>query len=92
MKNLTKLGIVVILAGFLGSCSISGPLMVTNHPVGEKRGEASRKIILNITFGQTDLGAITAAKNGAITKIATVDWKVTGGIFSTKYTTIVTGE
>ena len=92
MKNLTKLGIVVILAGFLGSCSISGPLMVTNHPVGEKRGEASRKIILNITFGQTDLGAITAAKNSEITKIATVDWKVTGGIFSTKYTTIVTGE
>jgi hypothetical protein len=92
MKNLTKLGIVVILAGFLGSCSISGPLMVTNHPVGEKRGEASRKIILNITFGQTDLGAITAAKNGEITKIATVDWKVTGGIFSKKYTTIVTGE
>jgi len=92
MKKITKLGIGLVLAGFLGSCSISGPLMVTNHPVGEKRGEASRKIFLNITFGQTDLGAITAAKNGGITKIATVDWKVTGGIFSTTYTTVVTGE
>ena len=92
MKNITKIAFGLILVGFLGSCSISGPLMVTNHPVGEKRGEASRKIFLNITFGQTDLGAITAAKNGGITKIATVDWKVTGGVFSTTYTTVVTGE
>jgi hypothetical protein len=92
MKNLTKLGIAVVMAGFLASCSISGPLMVTNHSVGEKRGEASRKIFLNITFGQTDLGAITAAKNGGISKIATVDWKVTGGLFTTTYATIVTGE
>jgi hypothetical protein len=92
MKNITKLAFGLILVGFLGSCSISGPLMVTNHPVGEKRGEASRKIFLNITLGQTDLGAITAAKNGGITKIATVDWKVKGGIFSTTYTTVVTGE
>lgn len=92
MKNLTKFAVVLVLAGFLGSCSISGPLMVTNHSVGDKKGEASRKIIFNITLGQTDLGAITAAKNGGIKKIATVDWKVTGGIFSTTYTTIVTGE
>ena len=92
MKNLTKFAVVLVLAGFLGSCSISGPLMVTNHSGGDKKGEASRKIIFNITLGQTDLGAITAAKNGGIKKIATVDWKVTGGIFSTTYTTIVTGE
>jgi hypothetical protein len=92
MKNLNKIMIAALLGGFLASCSVSGPVMVTNHEIGSKRGEASRKIFLNITLGQTDLGAITAAKNGGLKKIATVDWKVTGGVFSTTYTTVVTGE
>lgn len=76
----------------LAACSVSGPLMVTNNKIGSKRGEASRKIFLGITFGHTDLSLAKAAKNGGITKIATVDWKVTGGFFSTKYSIIVTGE
>jgi len=92
MKNI-KNAILFITAGtFLASCSVSGPLMVTNHTVGSKRGEASRKIFLNFTFGHTDLGLITAAKEGGVKKIATVDWKVKGGLFSTTYSTIVTGE
>jgi hypothetical protein len=92
MKNIKKISIIALLGGFLGSCSLSGPLMVTNNSVGSKKGEASRKIFLNFTLGHTDLGAITAAKNGGITKIATVDWKVTNGILTTTYTTVVTGE
>ena len=76
----------------LTSCVATGPLMVTNNPVGSKRGVAERTIFLNFTFGHTDLGVITAAKNGKINKVATVDWKVTGKAFRTTYSTIVTGE
>lgn len=92
MKKIKNLLLFVSIASILASCSVAGPLMVTNHSIGSKRGEASRKIFFGITFGHTDLGAITAAKNGNVKKIATVDWKVTGKLFSTKYSTIVTGE
>ncbi len=91
--KIVKNALVVIGAALLfASCSVSGPLMVTNNTIGNKKGEASRKIILGITFGHTDLGAITAARKGGITKIATVDWKFSGGFFSKTYTTTVTGE
>jgi hypothetical protein len=92
MKKIKNLLLFVSAASILASCSVAGPLMVTNHTIGSKRGEASRKIFLNITFGHTDLGAITAAKNGGLKKIATVDWKVKGGVFSKTYYTTVTGE
>jgi hypothetical protein len=92
MKKIKNLLLFVSVASILASCSVAGPLMVTNHTIGSKRGEASRKIFLNITFGHTDLGAITAAKNGGLKKIATVDWKVKGGVFSKTYYTTVTGE
>lgn len=86
---------LILLAGagvIMASCSVSGPWMVSNNKIGSKRGEAKRKIFFGITFGHTDLGLATAAKNGGITRIATVDWKVKGGLFSTTYSTIVTGE
>ena len=87
-----KLIIIASSALILASCSVAGPRMVSNNKIGSKRGEASRTIILGITFGHTDLSLQTAAKNGGITKIATVDWKVRGGFFKTTYSTIVTGE
>lgn len=92
MKKIKNLLLFVSVASILASCSVAGPLMVTNHAIGSKRGEASRKIFLNITFGHTDLGAITAARKGGVKKIATVDWKFKGGVFSKTYSTIVTGE
>jgi hypothetical protein len=76
----------------LASCSVSGPLMVSNNSVGSKRGEASRSVFLGISFGHTDLGVITAAKKGKINKVATVDWKIKSGGFRTTYSTVVTGE
>ena len=92
MKKIKNTVLFVGITAMLASCSVSGPLMVTNHTIGSKRGEASRKIVFGITFGHTDLGAITAARNGGIKKIATVDWKQKGGFFSQTYSTIVTGE
>ncbi len=80
------------LLATLASCSVSMPGMATQNPVGTKEGVAERTIWLGISFGHTDLGLATAAKNGGITKIATVDYEVVGGLFSTTYRVVVTGE
>ena len=92
MKNIKNAILFITVGSFLASCSVAGPLMVTNHTVGSKRGEASRSIFLGITFGHTDLGVITAARKGGVKKVATVDWKVKSKMFKTTYSTIVTGE
>lgn len=92
MKKIKQYSLAIIAISMLASCSVTGPLMVTDNPVGSKRGEASRKIFLGITFGHTDLGISTAAKKGGISKVATVDWKVTSSMFSQTFTTVVTGE
>jgi hypothetical protein len=88
-KYIIGLGLVSII---LASCSVSGPLFVTSNTIGKKTGVASRTLFLGITLGTTDLSIQTAAKNGGITKIATVDTKVEGGLFTSTYSTIVTGE
>ncbi len=92
MKNLTKITVGTLLAGALYSCSMSYPVAVTNNPVGPKRGVAYKKVILGIRFGHTDLGIIKAAKQGGIDKVGSVDFKISGGLFVKKYTTIVMGD
>ncbi len=86
----------LIIAGafILTSCSTSAPFAVTKNEVGSKTGVASKSIVLNIWLGHTDLGISTAAKNGNIDKIATVDTKAESKFLGlvTKYSTIVTGE
>lgn len=90
IKNIVVLGIVAI---FLTACSVSYPVLVTDNPVGTKVGKAS----YDVKFGfivpmDADVGIERAAEDGGITRIATVDFKVTGSLFTTTYTTIVTGE
>lgn len=92
MKKIINYIIVAVVAIAMTSCSITYPGMVTRNSVGTKVGIASRKIFLGLAFGQTDLSLTKAAKNGGITKIATVDYKISGGLFSKTYSTIVTGE
>ncbi len=68
------------------------PITATSNTIGSKTGTATCTSFMSlISFG--DCSAQTAAKNGEITKISTVDFKVTSvlGIIS-DYTTIVTGE
>jgi hypothetical protein len=91
MKKIKSILAITAAGLLLVSCSVSGPLMVTNNKI-VKRGVAERKVFLGITFGSADLSIATAARNGNITKVATVDWKVSGGLFSKTYSTIVTGE
>jgi len=88
VRNILAIGAVAILA----SCSLTYPGFATRNPVGSKVGTAERKIFLGLAFGHTDLGLQKAAKNGNITKIATVDITIKGGLFSKTYKVTVTGE
>lgn len=91
-KILSKLVLGVAVIATLASCAVSSPLMVSSNARGEKVGEASYKIFFGIPPFKAEAGAIQAAKNGNITKIATVDQVVKGGLFTSTVTTIVTGE
>ena len=83
----------VALIALMTSCSISGPLLVTDNKAMEKRGEASYNIYLGfIRPMRADASIQTAAKNGNITKVATVDRKIYGGLFKSTITTTVTGS
>jgi hypothetical protein len=88
------------------SCSSTHPFFVTNNSIGTKVGKSSGTcydLFGIFTFMQlgkaggicldADYSIQTAAKNGGITKIATVDIRKTSvlGIVIT-YETIVTGE
>lgn len=77
----------------LSACSFTGPVCATSNPVGSKVGEASGNGYLRVLVIGVDASIRTAAKNGGISKISTVDFKSTDvlGILQT-YTCIVTGE
>ena len=56
-----------------------------------RRGQSSATSVLFLVE-TGDASIDTAARNGGITKISTVDVKTKVGIFTTKVTTVVTGE
>ncbi len=93
MKNVKNIIAGVLLLS-LGSCSVSGPLLITDNPGGRttKKGVASYKSILGFRPANADVSIATAAKNGKISKVATVDQTVKGGLFVKTYSTVVTGE
>ncbi len=86
-----KLSIILgaSLALSLSSCTIIYPGVATDNKI-VKTGEVEAKTFLGI--GNVDVGLNEAAKNGGITKIATVDYSIRYGLFITKYKTVVTGE
>ncbi|MBL7974779.1 MAG: TRL-like family protein [Candidatus Kapabacteria bacterium] len=84
---------VAVVAISLSACSMTVPVCATSNPVGSKVGEASGTGYLHgINLG-VDASIRTAAKNGGISKISTVDFKMTDmlGLIQT-YTCIVSGE
>jgi NADPH-dependent curcumin reductase CurA len=89
--------LVIVLAVFcMVGCTTYKPFAVTENAVGSKVGVATATTNFlwgNFVSGTADFSIQTAAKNGGISKIATVDVKVkdTLRLFTT-YTTIVTGE
>lgn len=93
---LSKLKVLVAIFGvaiMLSSCALTLPVNATGLTIGEKVGVAKATGFLGSLFFNADASIQTAAKNGGITRISTVDLKQTSmlGIIVT-YETIVTGQ
>lgn len=87
------LSLAVVATAMFSSCSITLPVTATSNAVGSKVGHATGMVYLGVLSFGADASIKTAAKNGGITKISTVDIKRTSilGIVGS-YETIVTGE
>jgi hypothetical protein len=94
MKKLV-LAVLVLTVVMLAACSsITYPVAITDNPVGSKTGESTYTLLLSAIPLSNDFSYSTAAANGGISKIATVETRVekTFGYLLVKVTTIVTGE
>lgn len=93
MKKLIAIaGVAATFA--LTSCSVTIPVAATSNPVGDKVGRAKTSAIIGLFFDGGDASIQTAAKNGGIKRISTVDFKQSvylGYLYAT-YETIITGE
>jgi hypothetical protein len=89
---LVLLAILAVLA--ITGCTTTAPFDLTNNTVGSKVGESTAKVLFGGIFGGTwDYSIKTAAENGGITKIGSVDQRVNNVLnIIVTYTTIVTGE
>ena len=95
MKILNKIKIltVIILSAItFSACSMITPVNATDNEVGTKVGSSGGGMFLGIYF-DIDASIKEAAKQGAITKISTVEFRYTNllGVYQ-EYTCIVTGE
>lgn len=93
MKNAKKLLLGLGVVTILSSCSITLPVGATSNAVGSKVGESSGNCYLGFLCFGVDASIQSAAKDGKISKISTVDYNnknILGLIITHK--TIVTGE
>lgn len=92
MKKIT-IAFAVAATLALASCTSVSPICATSNDLGKKVGESSVKLLFGyIPMGDQDISIATAAKNGGIKKISTVDKKVSSGFLFTTVSTVVTGE
>lgn len=92
-KGLKSICAALAVTAMLSSCSVTLPVNATSNPVGSKVGRATATGYLGVLFFGADASIRTAAKNGGITKISTVDIKHTSFLnLIITYETIVTGE
>ena len=92
-KKIKIIAAAFVLAILVTSCSLTLPVNATGYAVGSKVGTATATGYLGVLFFNADASIKTAAKNGGITRISSVDLKQTSllGIIVT-YETIVSGE
>lgn len=92
-KRIKFLTFAFVVTLFLSACSLTLPVNATGYAVGSKVGTAKATGYLGVLFFDADASIRTAAKNGGITRISSVDIKQTNllGIIVT-YETIVSGE
>ena len=91
LKKIKTFIALLAVAGMMSSCALTMPVNATSNPVGTKVGTASATGYFGMFF-DGDASIRTAAKNGGITKISTVDIKTSTMFFIITYETIVTGE
>ncbi len=93
MKKSMKFLSLLAVVAFFASCSYTRPAGLTQNAVGDKVGMSSGTCYLTLFCFGADWSLRTAAQNGGIKKIATVDYKQSNvlGIIIT-HETIVTGE
>ncbi|MGM0461006.1 MAG: TRL domain-containing protein [Fibrobacterota bacterium] len=94
MKRALTLLVATALFVSLVGCAATVPVNATSNPVGSKVGEAETTAILGFFFDGGDASIKTAAQNGGISEISTVDIKGEMVFLNLvkRYTTIVTGE
>lgn len=93
MRKVKTIFALLAIVAMMSSCALTLPVNATSNPVGEKVGTAKATGYLGILFFDEDASIRTAAKNGGITKISTVDIKQTSLLnLVVTYETIVTGE
>lgn len=93
LQKIKSIIAILVVGTLLTGCSIILPVNATSNPVGNKVGTATATGFLGILFFDADASIRTAAKNGGITKISTVDIKHTNVLnIIVTYETIVTGE
>lgn len=93
MKKTIKLGIVAFTLLTMVSCSVSGPFLITDNE-SDKKGTASFSVYFGIFRPMdVDVSIAKAARNGDITRVSSVDYKVQRKFIIKKiYTTTVTGN
>ncbi|MES2526538.1 MAG: TRL domain-containing protein [Bdellovibrionota bacterium] len=77
---------------FLASCASRGPITATSNELGSSKGEACKRNILFILPLSTDNSIYSAAKEGKIAKISTVDHHDFISIFYNTHCTVVHGS
>lgn len=92
MNKISKAVIFVAIIA-LNACTTLVPLMITQNPIGTKQGKARAVFLFGIPLDGGDYSTGTAARNGGINKIATVDLQTQNylGIIIVKQS-IVAGE
>jgi hypothetical protein len=90
MKKVFAAGVAAVM---MASCSLTLPVSATSNAVGSKVGKSKGNCYLGILCFGVDASIQSAAKNGGISKISTVDYtqKNVLNLIITHETT-VTGE
>jgi len=91
-KIIITLAVAATLAFSSCSKTVIQPVAATSNPVGSKVGEASAFFFLGWINFDADLSIKTAAANGGITNISTVDVKTVAGFLGTEISCVITGE
>jgi hypothetical protein len=93
MKSVKIFSLCALFMIAMSSCSLTLPVAATSNSVGNKVGTSTGTCYLAVLCFDADASIKTAAKNGGITKISTVDLKTKNilGLIVT-YECTVTGE